>query len=1058
MAKLPSDLLPVHQKRNVTPPAPLPPPQATPDQFLIALFGQAGDLFVELRGRKTSGQIRQEWFKTNLTGYAELLRTAEQWNAEDFNIYFGVHPRHSRGGTAAHVAEYRTVFVDLDAGDGKEYPDADYALDQLEYAVDALTVVPPSSVFFSGNGVHAYWLLDKPIPVDQTLRYKGIMRALADLLDADQAVGAGDPPRVMRLPGFDNVKDPTDPKETSLETLQTELRYPVEMLPLSGVRASSDAYTGNVELPSEVSGDLRRICEALGDAGHRYRIKETLDRKVNAVVLSGVCPVCKGGPEKYSRPKEGTAHISAVALRLKCKREGCGAAEHTGGIPTAAWMPLMGLAPLYASPQAPTVELADVPAEFKSAFDYCADAWTAGRAGVVALPPGAGKTREAMAVLADQVNAGAGAVLAVPSNALVEEKAGELREHFPGLPVVAAVSMARGCKRFPRLREWQRYYKNLPAHACERGCVHRTQCPAFTWRDQYRAHNGRCVLVCTHHLLDKLPAPSPALIVVDEFPGMIAQHRTWNAADVENVANPRRMVGDTPWYYHRRAAAKLLSRVLAYCTENRLELLEKHKGKGQTNYGFALHGDELHKATVRAAASMDLDPAQVFNYSRDGELPFPAPADLQAETAEFNHYAPLDFDDLVDGFEDCAVWVPGNRDNAELSATHYRLLSHCNLDTPAGVPVVFMDATGAQTAPMLSRAIARKVDVLEREIPTPHVKTCWWQTDTYTARRIAHDRKRVERAATLDLLEAIQETGDDLDQIAYGIITTKAFKTDVWPEIPGNVKTACGDFPYLTPLHYGATVGTNELENVNVLVLFGAPTPNIGVTDYEAWRYGLAGDDYRQRLERAELAQAIGRARGVRRTTSNPLTVYVVGHHPPPGADVEIRQRQKGRRRDELSLALLDVFDGIVDAYGFISPSMLTGNGELSRLSAEFRQNWQEKHSLSCHIRRDPETTGAVLAEQLHSRAERLLRQYAKDRGWTRRRVTNPEATAAVVLYEATPGAYEVWRDRPDAEPVPTHAVALPVVAVDLRLLLELPDVDDQEHTRPPPLAWAEPG
>lgn len=1026
---------PQHQENQTA-----PPDEPTPADLLAALYGTAGDLLVELRGIRADGKIWRQWFETNLSGYTELLITADVWNAKGFNIYFGVHPRNSRGGSAEHVADYRAVFVDLDAGPGKDFPDADFALDMLECAVERMDVAPPSAVTLSGNGVHAYWLLKQPLPVEQTLRYKGIMRALADTLNADQAVGAGDPPRVMRLPGFENVKDPDDPKETSIELLQPELRFPVEYFPFAGVRSASNDYAGSVELPTEISGKLRQVCEALDDAGHRYRITETLDKRITAVVLNGPCPVCHGGPEKYVTPKEGTARITAVSLKLKCFREGCGAAVHTGGLPPAAWMPLMGLELPDAPPAIPTINLDDIPQHFQTAFNYAAQLWGEGRAGIVATSPGAGKTYLSFGPLAATVDAGRGAVLAVPNNSLVSEKAGELREHFPGLPVVEAVSMAKGCKQFKNLRQWQRYYKNLPAHACERGCNYREGCPAFTWREQYRAYKGRCVLVCTHHLLDKLPGPPPNLIVVDEFPAMIANHRTWTTADVDNVANPRRLATTTPWFYERRAAAKLLSRVLSYCTENRLSLLEKYSPRtsAKGDYGVALCSESLRDIVGRVASEIGAPVEQAFEYGRCGDLPFPITADLAAETPEYQNYAPVDFDNLVDNFTDCAVWLPGNRDKGELSEAHYRLLTHQTIDTPEGVPVVFMDATGAQTAPMLESAIGRHVDVLERELPTNYVNTTWIRTDTYTARRITHDENRVRRAAHLDLVEVVRDAGPEA---RYGVIATKAFKRDVWRAgLAGEVKTECGDFDCQPPLHYGATVGTNQLEAVDTLVLFGAPTPHIGVTDYEAWRYGMAGDDYRTRLERAELTQAIGRARGVRRTAENPLSIFVIGHHPPPGKDYTVKVRRPGRRRDSVSAALVEVFDNLVDTYGFIAPTMLTGTGALSRTATTLRQNWQLQDCLICQKRRDPLDTGAVLPQAMRSRVERLMREYMRQRGLASLRVANPEGTASVVVYEAVAGAYQCWVDTAGREELQRGAIPMPMVAVDVRLLEDLPD------------------
>ena len=60
----------------------------------------------------------------------------------------------------------------------------------------------PTVVILSGHGVHAYWRLVEPMT--NLAEWTAIQKRLIDLLGSDKSIH--DPPRIMRLPGFLNVK------------------------------------------------------------------------------------------------------------------------------------------------------------------------------------------------------------------------------------------------------------------------------------------------------------------------------------------------------------------------------------------------------------------------------------------------------------------------------------------------------------------------------------------------------------------------------------------------------------------------------------------------------------------------------------------------------------------------------------------------------------------------------------------------------------------------------------------------------------------------------------
>jgi len=115
-------------------------------------------------------------------------------NATGEHIYFGTNPRRSNGRKSEHVKLARNLFADFDN------TDVDAVLERL-----AQTGFPdPTVIVNSGHGVHCYWRLDEAIT--DLAYWSQLQKRLARLLGSDSKVS--DPPRIMRLPGFLNHKEP----------------------------------------------------------------------------------------------------------------------------------------------------------------------------------------------------------------------------------------------------------------------------------------------------------------------------------------------------------------------------------------------------------------------------------------------------------------------------------------------------------------------------------------------------------------------------------------------------------------------------------------------------------------------------------------------------------------------------------------------------------------------------------------------------------------------------------------------------------------------------------
>jgi hypothetical protein len=137
------------------------------------------------------------------------------------NIFFGVNPRVRASGTKSDIAVCRNLWVDLD------HITHDEARKRWEAHVP-----PPTTVVDSGHGIHAYWRLCQDIPVSQQLdrdRFEAMLKAFSKDLGGD---ATHDVSRLLRVPGFRNVKDLRNgraPVPCRLLVYEPERAYPLEV-------------------------------------------------------------------------------------------------------------------------------------------------------------------------------------------------------------------------------------------------------------------------------------------------------------------------------------------------------------------------------------------------------------------------------------------------------------------------------------------------------------------------------------------------------------------------------------------------------------------------------------------------------------------------------------------------------------------------------------------------------------------------------------------------------------------------------------------------------------
>lgn len=123
------------------------------------------------------------------------------------HMYFAVGSFNGHSRRQKNSLYFRSIFIDVDVGDGKDYKNKKEAEDALDKFIVDEDLPQPVKVD-SGRGIHAYWCLDEDIPSEE---YVEISKKFKDFclekdLHIDTAVMA-DSARIMRCPDTFNYKE-----------------------------------------------------------------------------------------------------------------------------------------------------------------------------------------------------------------------------------------------------------------------------------------------------------------------------------------------------------------------------------------------------------------------------------------------------------------------------------------------------------------------------------------------------------------------------------------------------------------------------------------------------------------------------------------------------------------------------------------------------------------------------------------------------------------------------------------------------------------------------------
>jgi len=136
----------------------------------------------------------------------DLVKIIETKNKQNTNVFVAMSSFSGYSRKADKASYVRSLFVDLDVGEGKGYDSKQDALESLDKFVVTHDLPIPVTVD-SGTGVHAYWFLDRDVPADEWKPYAEKFKdfCLNNGLSIDPVVSA-DLARILRSPDTLNHK------------------------------------------------------------------------------------------------------------------------------------------------------------------------------------------------------------------------------------------------------------------------------------------------------------------------------------------------------------------------------------------------------------------------------------------------------------------------------------------------------------------------------------------------------------------------------------------------------------------------------------------------------------------------------------------------------------------------------------------------------------------------------------------------------------------------------------------------------------------------------------
>lgn len=208
-------------------------PRAAPADFMarvVAWPGPGGPAWVNLHWTVSASRghgMRGRPFKELQEFMNEAQRMAANPAAYK-EIYFCLSTQSDTGGHtnwgtlrahrhASKALALKAIWIDIDCGEGKDYPTQAEGAEALTEFIAATQMPPPTAIVNSGRGLHAYWISDKPLTAEQWRPYaEGLKHEVLRHKFAKDAGLITDAARVLRVPGTVNQKVEHMPRPVKL--------------------------------------------------------------------------------------------------------------------------------------------------------------------------------------------------------------------------------------------------------------------------------------------------------------------------------------------------------------------------------------------------------------------------------------------------------------------------------------------------------------------------------------------------------------------------------------------------------------------------------------------------------------------------------------------------------------------------------------------------------------------------------------------------------------------------------------------------------------------------
>jgi len=232
------------------------------------------------------GERPQQGFTQSVENMAEVLQRID---ALGWDAYFACATYKEPGNRRQENAQFvQSFWLDIDAGEGKPYPNADAACAAVDVFCDKVQL-PYPTIVYSGGGVHCYWRNDRCFAASEWTAKAKAFKVLAATngLDADSS-RTSDVSSILRAPGTYNYKIQNNPRPVECLELMPDTHA------FSGASANENvAGTESSFIGTSAAAEIPSFSE-FGDIGKAASAIYTNAEPSNANVAVSQCAQLRG--------------------------------------------------------------------------------------------------------------------------------------------------------------------------------------------------------------------------------------------------------------------------------------------------------------------------------------------------------------------------------------------------------------------------------------------------------------------------------------------------------------------------------------------------------------------------------------------------------------------------------------------------------------------------------------------------------------------------------------------------------------------------------------------